>query len=101
MRQVPGLDAMFLHLETPEMPMHVGALHLFELPVGFRGSWATTLRKHLTARLPHAPALRKRLADLPLNFSNPVWIDAPPKMTQHVVVHKLEPGEDLPALHER
>jgi hypothetical protein len=32
MKQLSGLDATFLHLETPEMPMHVGALHIFELP---------------------------------------------------------------------
>jgi hypothetical protein len=29
MKQLSGLDASFLYLETPEMPMHVGALHVF------------------------------------------------------------------------
>jgi len=37
MQQLSGLDATFLHLETPEMPMHVGALHVFELAAGSRG----------------------------------------------------------------
>ena len=31
-----GLDAAFLYLETPEMPMHVGSLHLYERPAGAR-----------------------------------------------------------------
>ena len=40
MHQLSGLDATFLYLETPEMPMHVGALHVLELPAGFRGRFA-------------------------------------------------------------
>ena len=28
MLQLSGLDATFLYLESPEMPMHVGALHI-------------------------------------------------------------------------
>ena len=34
MRQLSGLDATFLYLEKPEMPMHVGAMHVLELPPG-------------------------------------------------------------------
>jgi diacylglycerol O-acyltransferase len=96
---VPGLDALFLHLETPEMPMHVGALHLFELPHGFRGRWINALRKHLQARLPHAPALRRQLAEMPLNLVNPVWLDVTPKLEQHVLAEALEPGATLADLH--
>ena len=39
MKHLSGLDASFLHLETPEMPMHVGALHLFELPAALHGDY--------------------------------------------------------------
>ncbi|MBN8504524.1 MAG: wax ester/triacylglycerol synthase family O-acyltransferase [Burkholderiales bacterium] len=100
MHQVPGLDALFLHLETPEMPMHVGALHLLELPPGFRGRWINALRKHLQARLPHAPALRRTLAELPLNLVNPVWREVQPKLEQHVVAEALDSGATLADLHE-
>ena len=99
MRQVPGLDGLFLHLETPEMPMHVGALHLLELPAGFRGRWVNALRKHLQTRLAHAPGLRRQLAELPLNFANPVWLDVMPDLRVHVVSHVLEPGAGLAVLH--
>ena len=34
MKPLSGLDALFLHLETPETPMHVGALHLLASPPG-------------------------------------------------------------------
>ena len=89
MNQLPGLDATFLHLETPQMPMHVGALHNFELPADYRGDFVADMRRHMAARLPFAPALRQRLATMPLNFSNPVWIDAEPDLDEHIVAIKL------------
>jgi WS/DGAT/MGAT family acyltransferase len=98
MRPVPGLDALFLHLETAEMPMHVGALHVFELPAGFRGHWINALRKHLQQRLPLAPALRRQLAELPLNLVNPVWLDVMPDLRQHVVAQTLPTGSGMAAV---
>jgi diacylglycerol O-acyltransferase / wax synthase len=98
MNQLSGLDALFLHLETPEMPMHVGALHLFELPASYRGNFVRDMRQHMAARLALAPALRRRLHWLPMNFSNPAWVEAEPDLTRHVVAVKLPPGSDLPAL---
>ena len=92
MKRLSGLDATFLHLETPEMPMHVGALHLFELPVGSRGSFVNAMRKHMVERLPLAPALRRRIWQMPLNMANPVWLDAVPDLTQHIVAVKLPAG---------
>ena len=52
MRQLSGLDASFLYLETAEMPMHVGALSVYELPREHRGDFATELRAHIASRLP-------------------------------------------------
>jgi len=89
MKRLSGLDATFLHLESPEMPMHVGALHIFELPKGFRGRFANRLRTHLAERLPLTPPLRRRLWMMPLNITNPVWVDAEPDLKQHVVEHRL------------
>jgi WS/DGAT/MGAT family acyltransferase len=92
MHQLPGLDASFLHLETPQMPMHVGALHNFELPANYRGDFTTDMRRHMAARLPLAPALRQKLATMPLNFANPVWIDDEPDLDRHIVHIKLPKG---------
>ena len=99
MKRLSGLDATFLHLETPEMPMHVGALHIFELPPGSRGRFVNALRKHMAERLPQAPALRRRLWQMPLNVTNPVWLDAEPDLKQHIVEIKLaRKGGDLAQL---
>ena len=98
MQQLSGLDATFLYLETPEMPMHVGALHLFELPAGHKGKFVTALRKHIESRLPITPVLRRRLWWMPLNLANPAWVDAVPDMKQHIVEVKLAKGAGLPEL---
>lgn len=89
MLQLSGLDASFLFLESPEMPMHVGALHIFELPAGYRGRFVKHLRALMAERLPLMPALRRRLWWMPLNLANPAWVDAAPDLEHHVVEVKL------------
>jgi len=105
MKRLSGLDATFLHLETPEMPMHVGALHVFELPAGFKGKFVTALRKHMAGRLALAPPLRRRLWMMPMNITSPVWVDAEPDLARHIVEVKLPPrrgraGDDMPAIEK-
>jgi WS/DGAT/MGAT family acyltransferase len=98
MKQLSGLDATFLYLETPEMPMHVGALHVFELPAGYKGKFVTALRKHIESRLPVANVLRRKLWWMPLNLANPAWVDAEPDMKTHIVEIKLAKGSGVPEL---
>jgi WS/DGAT/MGAT family acyltransferase len=71
-----GLDATFLYLETPETPMHVGSLHLYELPRSFRGSFHKAVRAHIASRLHLAPLFTRRLAFMPFDLGHPVWVDA-------------------------
>ncbi len=100
MQQLSGLDATFLYLEKPEMPMHVGALHVFELPPGYRGKFVTALRRHMASRLPVAAPLRRRLWWMPLNLANPAWVDADPDLREHIVEEPIRKGatlEDLEA----
>ena len=92
MQQLSGLDATFLYLETAEMPMHVGALHVFELPAGHKGKFITALRAHIAARLPVLAPLRRKVWWMPLNLANPAWVDAEPDLKQHIVEVKLPPS---------
>lgn len=89
LQQLSGLDAAFLYLETPQMPMHVGALHLFALPPGYCGDFAADVRQHLAARAHLAPPLGRRLQALPMNFASPAWIETPIDFEQHVVALQL------------
>ncbi|WP_416462575.1 wax ester/triacylglycerol synthase family O-acyltransferase [Rubrivivax gelatinosus] len=75
MQALSGVDGAFLHLETPQTPMHVGSLHLFERPPGARGDFATAVRRLMKQRLHLAPVLTRRLATMPLQFANPVWVE--------------------------
>ena len=101
MKQLSGLDASFLFLETVEMPMHVGALHLFELPADYHGSFVDDMREHMAARLPLAPALRRKLARMPLNLAAPAWVDADPDLRAHIVGISLGNGAGLAELEQQ
>src|ERR1035437_9058875 len=73
MNPLSGLDASFLYLESPEMPMHVGSFCLYELPVGRKGSWHQAVRAHIARRLHLAAIFNHRLGFMPLDLGHPVW----------------------------
>ncbi|MBK9362805.1 MAG: wax ester/triacylglycerol synthase family O-acyltransferase [Rubrivivax sp.] len=75
MKSLTGVDAAFLHLETPETPMHVGSVSLFDLPPRYRRDFHAEVRRALARRLHLAPVLHRKLAPMPLQFANPVWVD--------------------------
>jgi diacylglycerol O-acyltransferase / wax synthase len=76
MKTLSGLDASFLYLESAETPMHVGSLHLYALPTGFRGSFHKVVQRHIAERLHLVPLLRQRLAFMPLDMGHPGWVNA-------------------------
>jgi diacylglycerol O-acyltransferase / wax synthase len=75
MIHLSGVDASFLHLETPEMPMHVGSMHLLDLPEGYKGDFYEDVVKHVGSRLHLASVFERKLAQMPFEMSNPVWVD--------------------------
>ena len=74
-KHLSGLDGAFLSLETAATPMHVGSLHVFQPPPHYRKDFCEAVKQMMAARLHLAPVLRRRLAQMPLQFANPVWID--------------------------
>jgi len=75
LKPLSGLDSLFLHLETPETPMHVASLHLFDLPEGYRGDFHADLKHRVARRLHLVPLFRRRLHTLPLAIGNPFWVE--------------------------
>ncbi len=74
LKHLSGLDATFLYLETPETPMHVGSLHLYELPESFKGSFHTEVKKHLAKRIHLSSIFTNKLAFMPFDLGHPVWV---------------------------
>ena len=56
------LDGAFLHLESPEMPMHVGSLALFEAPSPDAGPWLDAVKALVQSRMHLAPVFTRKLA---------------------------------------
>jgi diacylglycerol O-acyltransferase len=75
MKALSGVDGAFLYLETPETPMHVASLHRFDLPAGYRGDLHADVQRGMAKRLHLAPIFTRRLAPMPFQFANPVWVD--------------------------
>jgi diacylglycerol O-acyltransferase len=85
LKPLSGLDSLFLHLETPATPMHVGAVHLLQRPRR-GGDFLLRVRRHVARRLHLSPVFTRQLASMPLDFANPVWVRAPDvDLTKHIV----------------
>jgi diacylglycerol O-acyltransferase / wax synthase len=94
MKLLSALDALFLHLETPEQPMHVGALNTLKLPDRYKGDFHKDVVEHFEARLHLAPLFRRKLATMPMGVTNPAWmIDKDLDLAWHIQKVKLpKPG---------
>ncbi len=75
MRQLSGLDAGFLSIETPEAPMLIAGVSLLDPRTPSGRLTVDRLRGLLSARLDRAPALRRRLAAAPLGLTRPHWVE--------------------------
>ena len=74
MDHLSGLDAIFLYTETPETPMHVGGLNIYELPAGYEGDFLENLREHIARRMHLAAVFRRKLVNMPFELANPIWV---------------------------
>jgi diacylglycerol O-acyltransferase / wax synthase len=94
MKPVKAVDAAFLQLETAATPMHVGALFVLDpgSPAAGR-SFFRRFKAEIRARLERSEVFTRRVATLPLNLANPMWVEADPDLDYHVRRTVLpEPG---------
>ena len=74
MRQLTGLDASFLYLETSNSPMHIGGMSIYDPSsapggaVGFKQIMDNVLR-----RANKVPALSNVLVEVPMRLDHPYW----------------------------
>ena len=74
-KKLSSMDASFLYLETPEMPMHVGSMAIFRLPEDYKGDFFEEFKAMIASRLHVAPILKARLEKAPLDIDHPSWVE--------------------------
>ena len=75
MKQLSGLDASFLYLETPSQLLHVCGLMVLD-PESIPDGYSFRSFKDKMARQAGAiPEFRQKLRHVPLNLDHPVWVD--------------------------
>ncbi len=77
MKRMSGLDASFLYLETANMPMHVGLVCILD-PSGSKEPYDyRKVQALIESEARGQEPLRKRLIEVPLGLSHPLWFDDP------------------------
>jgi WS/DGAT/MGAT family acyltransferase len=95
-KKLSSMDASFLYLETPEMPMHVGSMAIFRLPEDYKGDFFEEFKSMIASRLHVAPILKARLEKAPLDIDHPSWVED----DQFDIDRHIFRGS-LPAPHDR
>ena len=76
MKQLSGLDATFLYMETPTTYGHVSGLAVFERQADDFDPYAAALAKWGSLVGVLEP-MRRRLVEVPFGLDHPYWIDDP------------------------
>ena len=80
-------DAMFLHVEDANNPMHIGAVSIFDGPPPAYGD----LVRMIASKLPLVPRYRQKVRAVPLGMGRPVWVDDPHFQILYHVRHTAVP----------
>jgi len=72
MEALSGLDASFLYLETPKMPMHIGSIAMLEGTITF-----DDFKAYIGQRLHQVERLQQKLLFVPLGLDRPYWVQDP------------------------
>ncbi|MGZ4715097.1 MAG: WS/DGAT/MGAT family O-acyltransferase [Acidimicrobiales bacterium] len=75
MKQLTGLDASFLYLETPSQFGHVSGLSIFEPPDDPAYDPLAAWRLQIARRLHLLEPLRRRLRMVPFGLDHPYWVE--------------------------
>jgi WS/DGAT/MGAT family acyltransferase len=79
-QRLTSLDSIFLRVEEPTYPMHIGGVMVLEggpLRDADGALRIDDLRDHIEARLARVPRFLRRLREVPLGQGRPLWVDDP------------------------
>ncbi len=77
MKQLTGLDASFLHIETGTAYGHVSSLSVYARPDDPDFDPHAVFRAQVEAKLPELEPFRRRLVEVPFGLDRPYWINDP------------------------
>jgi diacylglycerol O-acyltransferase len=72
MEELSGLDASFLYLETPKVPMHIGGVAIIEGSLKFED-----FRQFIQDRVHTVDKLTQKLVTVPMSLDRPYWVEDP------------------------
>jgi WS/DGAT/MGAT family acyltransferase len=92
MRQLSGIDASFLNMETASVFGHVSSLNIYD-PTGVPGGAGLEATKRIILeRIDQLAPFRRRLIEVPLGLDLPYWIEDPEfDIDFHVRHHAVPP----------
>jgi diacylglycerol O-acyltransferase len=96
MKQLTGLDASFLYLETANSPMHIGSFTIYDPSTAPGGKVRfKQIVEHIHQRARRVPAMTSRLMTVPFSLDHPYWVadgDFDPEFhVRHIALPK--PGD--------
>ncbi|MEM9254100.1 MAG: wax ester/triacylglycerol synthase family O-acyltransferase [Pseudomonadota bacterium] len=75
MRQLTGLDASFLYLETPNAPMHISGLSIYDQSTAPGGKVRfKEIIENTHRRIIDLPVMTQKLVNVPMGLDYPYWI---------------------------
>ena len=76
MKQLSGLDAAFLYMETANTYGHVNGLSIYERPTPDFDPYAAVYER-FGSLVGHLEPLRRRVVEVPFGLDHPYWVDDP------------------------
>ena len=76
MEQLSALDASFLYLETPNSPMHIGGMVIYDQSTVKGGHLRfKEIMSNIEKRLPRSRTFRQKIIRVPMNLDHPYWVE--------------------------
>ncbi|HEX3826205.1 MAG TPA: wax ester/triacylglycerol synthase family O-acyltransferase [Sporichthyaceae bacterium] len=95
MEQLSSLDQQFLAVESATNTGHIAGVYLLDPPADGGPLRLADLRNLVAARIDRAPALRRKLVEVPFGLDRPYWIAADLNLDAHLHSHELAgPGDE-------
>ncbi|GAB04918.1 wax ester/triacylglycerol synthase family O-acyltransferase [Gordonia amarae] len=77
MKQLTGLDASFLNIETGPVYGHTSSVAIYDSANAYEQLTAPRLRERMMSRIHLVPVFRRKLVTVPMDLDQPYWCDDP------------------------